>query len=326
MTGNDRTKWGTYWRDSESSLDYGVNRYYDNVTGRFMTADPYGGSASAGNPQSWNKYSYALNDPAGGTDPWGLCTVVGAGINMSPADPLGAFSGLQSALGAIAAYPYAGLTPVGAFGSVIEQRQGPNSSTLVELSALVDALDQNVGAIDVVVYSGGAQAFVTAFGMLSASEQSRIGSILYISPGTALSSLVVTKNPDNTSVVLGSDWNDKKARIGTLIPQGVDVTNTQCDHTNLGCLLKAATGQLAHDILDGECPSSDVFYLSPSGGGGGGQSVRRLLYDPAGSVDGGGVRWFPLPGVPEALAAPPAFPLGGVPRVGYAFGLGWLHA
>ena len=72
VTGNDRTKWGTYWRDSESSLDYGVNRYYDNVTGRFMTADPYGGSAVAGNPQSWNKYGYGLGDPVNGNDPTGL--------------------------------------------------------------------------------------------------------------------------------------------------------------------------------------------------------------------------------------------------------------
>ena len=72
VTGNDRTKWGTYWRDSESSLDYGGNRYYDSVTGRFMTADPYGGSAVAGDPQSWNRYAYGLGDPVNGNDPTGL--------------------------------------------------------------------------------------------------------------------------------------------------------------------------------------------------------------------------------------------------------------
>ena len=76
VTGNDRTKWGTYWRDSESSLDYGVNRYYDNVTGRFMTVDPYGGSAVAGNPQSWNRYGYGLGDPVNGNDPTGLDSTI----------------------------------------------------------------------------------------------------------------------------------------------------------------------------------------------------------------------------------------------------------
>ena len=72
MTGNDRVKYATYWRDAESSLDYAMNRYYDNVTGRFLSPDPYGGSASAGNPQSWNKYAYVVGDPVGGNDPTGL--------------------------------------------------------------------------------------------------------------------------------------------------------------------------------------------------------------------------------------------------------------
>ncbi len=60
VTANDRVKFATYRRDSESSLDYAGNRYYDNVTGRFMTADPYGGSGVAGDPQSWNKYAYRV--------------------------------------------------------------------------------------------------------------------------------------------------------------------------------------------------------------------------------------------------------------------------
>ena len=80
VTANDRVKFATYRRDSESSLDYGGNRYYDNVTGRFMTADPYGGSARAGEPQSWNRYAYVLGDPVGGNDPAGLCRSLGVGL------------------------------------------------------------------------------------------------------------------------------------------------------------------------------------------------------------------------------------------------------
>ncbi len=87
VTADDRVKFATYRRDSESSLDYAGNRYYDNVTGRFMTADPYGGSGVAGNPQSWNRYAYVLGDPVGGNDPWGLIVNVpgqpgGAGLTM----------------------------------------------------------------------------------------------------------------------------------------------------------------------------------------------------------------------------------------------------
>lgn len=74
-TTQDRVKFATYYRDSTSTLDYARNRYYSRAIGRFTTPDPYGGSAKPGNPQSWNRYAYAGNDPVnfndpGGLDPW----------------------------------------------------------------------------------------------------------------------------------------------------------------------------------------------------------------------------------------------------------------
>ena len=71
-TANDREKYATYTRDNLTGLDYAVNRYYWSQWGRFLSPDPYGGSASPGNPQSWNRYAYAGNDPANHTDPSGL--------------------------------------------------------------------------------------------------------------------------------------------------------------------------------------------------------------------------------------------------------------
>jgi RHS repeat-associated protein len=61
----------TYRRDG-TGLDYAWNRYYSPTMGRFTTADPYGGSANAGNPQSWNRYSYVDDDPVSFSDPLGL--------------------------------------------------------------------------------------------------------------------------------------------------------------------------------------------------------------------------------------------------------------
>jgi RHS repeat-associated protein len=55
---NDRVKFATYRRDSEGGLDYAGNRHYDNVTGRFMEADPHHGRADAGNPHIWNRHRY----------------------------------------------------------------------------------------------------------------------------------------------------------------------------------------------------------------------------------------------------------------------------
>jgi RHS repeat-associated protein len=68
----DTWSYATYWRDSATGLDYANNRYYSNAYGRFMTPDPYYGSAKLQNPTSWNRYAYVLDDPANANDPTGL--------------------------------------------------------------------------------------------------------------------------------------------------------------------------------------------------------------------------------------------------------------
>src|SRR6185437_455260 len=57
-------------RDTESGLDYFGARYLSSSMGRFMSPDPLGGHLE--NPQSLNKYAYALNNPLTNTDPTGL--------------------------------------------------------------------------------------------------------------------------------------------------------------------------------------------------------------------------------------------------------------
>jgi len=59
-------------RDVETQLDYFVNRYYSEMQGRFTSADPENAGGYAGNPQTWNAYSYGLNIPTLYTDPDGL--------------------------------------------------------------------------------------------------------------------------------------------------------------------------------------------------------------------------------------------------------------
>ena len=59
-----------YERDSESATDYAVNRQYVAGISRFMQLDPIEGSID--NPQSLNKFGYALNDPVNYSDPLGL--------------------------------------------------------------------------------------------------------------------------------------------------------------------------------------------------------------------------------------------------------------
>ena len=63
-TAQDKTKFATYFRDNTTALDYADQRYYGRTMGRFLTPDPYGGSANPADPQSLNRYSYVQAGPA----------------------------------------------------------------------------------------------------------------------------------------------------------------------------------------------------------------------------------------------------------------------
>lgn len=59
-------------RDPESGLDNFGARYDSSSLGRFMSVDPSRESVSPANPQSWNRYAYALNNPLAYVDRNGL--------------------------------------------------------------------------------------------------------------------------------------------------------------------------------------------------------------------------------------------------------------
>jgi RHS repeat-associated protein len=60
-------------RDTESGLDYFGARYYASSMGRFSSPDPSGLLAqNPADPQSWNLYAYARNNPLSNIDPDGL--------------------------------------------------------------------------------------------------------------------------------------------------------------------------------------------------------------------------------------------------------------
>ena len=59
-------------RDAESGLDNFGARYNASGMGRFMTPDPLLSSGRPQDPQTWNRYSYARNNPLSIVDPTGL--------------------------------------------------------------------------------------------------------------------------------------------------------------------------------------------------------------------------------------------------------------
>src|SRR5947209_2603096 len=67
--GNVRQKFTGYEQDTETGLDYAKARYYASVAGRFTSPDPLSSSAKPATPQSWNRYSYTVNNPLRYVDP-----------------------------------------------------------------------------------------------------------------------------------------------------------------------------------------------------------------------------------------------------------------
>ncbi|MFN0139119.1 MAG: RHS repeat domain-containing protein [Pyrinomonadaceae bacterium] len=79
QTPNIRKDYTGYEKDSESGLEFAEARYYNPIHGRFTSVDPLTASANVKDPQTLNRYSYALNSPYKFTDPLGLVSGVRQG-------------------------------------------------------------------------------------------------------------------------------------------------------------------------------------------------------------------------------------------------------
>ena len=84
-------------RDQETLLDWFQVRSMSGAAGRFQSVDPGNAGADAGDPQTWNGYSYVGNNPLTFTDPSGMIEQAGGGSDG------GAWGGLF-AVGAEALY------------------------------------------------------------------------------------------------------------------------------------------------------------------------------------------------------------------------------
>ena len=62
-TSNGTEKFTGYFRDAETGNDYAEQRYLSPGYGRFLTPDRTLRTSRPGDPNSWNKYSYAGGDP-----------------------------------------------------------------------------------------------------------------------------------------------------------------------------------------------------------------------------------------------------------------------
>jgi RHS repeat-associated protein len=63
-----RQRYSGMERDA-NGLDQTLWRKYESRAGRWTTPDPYSGSMTVGDPQSFNRYTYVGNDPINFVDP-----------------------------------------------------------------------------------------------------------------------------------------------------------------------------------------------------------------------------------------------------------------
>jgi RHS repeat-associated protein len=77
-------------RDDETGLDYFLARYHSPVQGRLTSVDPENAGADPELPQTWNGYSYAINNPLTYSDPDGqkvkICDTNGNCTDISDED------------------------------------------------------------------------------------------------------------------------------------------------------------------------------------------------------------------------------------------------
>lgn len=74
-------------RDRDTCLDYFGARYYASNSGRFNSVDPGHVAGDIFNPQTWNAYAYALNNPFRFVDPLGMepCSITLTGADAAAA-------------------------------------------------------------------------------------------------------------------------------------------------------------------------------------------------------------------------------------------------
>jgi len=123
-TTDGKEKFATYFRDSETGLDYAENRYHQVGMGRFMTPDPWNGSGKPNDPGSWNRYAYTRGDPVNRGDPAGTCD--GPADTNTSMTVCASFEGLAPVPG----WNYDGAAGVGGGGSIASDACSNGYATL----------------------------------------------------------------------------------------------------------------------------------------------------------------------------------------------------
>ncbi|HEY3024715.1 MAG TPA: BPSL0067 family protein, partial [Pyrinomonadaceae bacterium] len=90
-----RQKYAGMETDDATGMAHTLWRNYDSLSGRWTAPDPYGGSMTIADPQSFNRYNYVNNDPVNQTDSLGLMAGAEQGWGSAGADFWGSSAGFN---------------------------------------------------------------------------------------------------------------------------------------------------------------------------------------------------------------------------------------
>jgi hypothetical protein len=244
--------------------------------GRWISPDPAGlGVVDITNSQTWNRYSYAGNDPADAVDSSGLCTIFIGGVRDNRNNP--ALNAAADSVGGIYVAAYDGNSTLGALISIAAQALvGPNGSSQ-DVANAMNAIANDPNGIQIVAFSGGAQSFSSAAQssgqmdpqeggewsavapLISQDALGNISQITYLSPG--LGPFGHLYKGADTTVFHGHGLKDFGATFFARL-SGNGGEGLPCNH-NFGCEFSALDESITSNLTS--CPGK-----TPNGGNGGG--------------------------------------------------------
>jgi RHS repeat-associated protein len=194
-------------RDVETGLDYFGARYFSGAQARFTTVDPSRESADPENPQSWNRYTYALNNPLKYVDPDGQSPKVVIAIikvAIKGGDVYSSVSGIVEAAGTV----FSTDASVGT-----GERLRATGSLIAEISGASDAI-KGVKAVSRIDDARDAAKAADRAGSAGKVVDTRNAGTIYEVPGSATASgkpyIGRHNQPDPAKTRRSNDGRDRK--------------------------------------------------------------------------------------------------------------------
>jgi len=143
MVGDQVPRFTGKERDAETGLDYFGARYFGSAQGRMTSPDPLLQSGVPEMPQSWNRYSYVLNNPLAYVDPTGLAWVKNDGGSWEYVNSCSGVAADTDCRSAVAINTGKGITIYGSQGEEDITHYAANEAGVIDMNEVARHRDSN---------------------------------------------------------------------------------------------------------------------------------------------------------------------------------------